>query len=449
MEKTFIKLTEKAMLNFPKEKTNFKIKSDKIEIEIVKRKEGVLVARAFGLDFALKKSDEPITTIDENVSIIMEKIKKTSNVKKGQQEIDNPDYIKSDLGLEERAMLEEKLEGIDEPEGESQGDEEDKEQQEIDEAKITDKNRKAFNENERTQQKSDRELSALNENMQQQQEARQKKGEERVELNLTRENSSDEALKHFIYRTMKVNAQRVIRVRTGAHTYRFEIYDHTGKDVGKTLLTPKIGGKNPRNEIWLLNNDGVFEKKEVDSLLLIQNGRYGFATDRGDGSLGDVTKSYQVTRLPGGEYIGIAALEQQKRNREPSGIEHVKDAVASKKSDHEIKDMITATKEAEKNDTIQEDNRIDIKEVKLLQFLQQEGFSREEIDCIYETIYEGMVKDDMTMADVEKVTTTVRDLKSQGCPMDKIKEIIEDAPKKDEIPDELQKTPWDGTIHRR
>jgi len=39
MEKTFIKLTEKAMLNFPKDKTNFKITSDKIRNKTIHKKQ--------------------------------------------------------------------------------------------------------------------------------------------------------------------------------------------------------------------------------------------------------------------------------------------------------------------------------------------------------------------------------------------------------------------------
>lgn len=417
----FSDILEKSILEFPENKVEMLLTNEKVEITIVRIGTDKYSIRAFGIEIATKEENGPVTykedTLDEIEQIL------GNDEELGQLEIQNPESVKSYLGLEEQAILYEELarkRGTKPPHIE---------QQKVQDNNVKDRisfKRKKQDSLSDKKRKADRQLAEALKRQEEEQERKRQKGQERTVMNLTRENSSDEALKQFIFRTMKINAQKVVRVRTGAHTYEYEIYDQTGKNVGKDLLTPKIGGKNPRMSIWILNNEGHYEKREVDSLLLTRNGRYGFATDRGNGALGDVTTSYQVTRLPGGEYIAVQALEEQKRNREASQIEAVKNATASKNSDHEMKDKILAANEAKEIDAAQKDGVIDTKEVRIIELLRREGFKQEEIDVIFEDIYENTVKEGMSCNEVEKTVTAVRDLKEQGCSIEKIRKVLED-----------------------
>lgn len=423
-ELKFSDIIEQIIANFPKDKIKQVLTNEKIKIEVLRTGIDQYSIRTFGIEIARKKGNSKI----EYQKGKLEEIKQKMNAGElGTKEIGLPDEVGTNF-LDD---LEEDTENNQYEQNKTNSPDQFKQistKENEEETKETEKKtREEVKKNETVEEnkRTNRQLEEMVKQQKRTEQQRKKKTQERTELNLTRENSSDEALKQFIFRTMKINAQRVVRVRTGFHTYEYEIYDQTGKNIGKNLLTPKIGGKNPRMKIWILNNEGHYEQREVDSLLLTQNGRYGFATDRGNSSLQDNTISYQVTRLPGGEYVAIQALEQQKRNREASHNIDVKELTASKKSDYEMKSKILAAESAEEIDEVQKDGKIDTQEVRIIELLRKEGFKQDEIEAIFRDIYQNTVNQGMTCQEVEKTIGLVKDLKEQGASMKQIKNILE------------------------
>lgn len=446
-ELKFSDIIERVIANFPEDRMKQVLTNEKIEIEVLKTGTNQYSIRVFGIEIAEKKGSSNIEYKEEK----LEEIKQKMNAEElGVQEIGLPDDVGTNFldDLEEdtkdKNLEQNKTNSLDQfKQTSTKGNEEKTKKTEKNTREKVKKN-EAVEENKRT----NRQLEEMVKQQKRTEQQRKEKAQERTELNLTRENSSDEALKQFIFRTMKINAQRVVRVRTGFHTYEYEIYDQTGEEVGRKLLTPKIGGKNPRMKIWILNNEGHYEQREVDSLLLTQNGRYGFATDRGNSSLQDNTMSYQVTRLPGGEYVAIQALEQQKRNREASHDTNVKDLTASKKSDYEMKSKILAAESAKKIDEVQEDGKIDTQEVRIIELLRKEGFKQDEIEAIFRDIYQNTVNQGMTCQEVEKTIGSVKDLKEQGASMKQIKNILKNNNNAGDDENDGQRTPGGEALER-
>lgn len=381
---------------------------------------------------------------------------KNNAEEKGAQERQNPETLDNAYrNLEDTEEIKKEIEDGRTPEKQKTPDEllKDKQNDKTNSEEKEDKTRTIKEQDdlstrsERTQQ----ELLDMLKKQQEQEERATKNEQDRSEMNLTRKVTSDEALKNWLKRTLNVDAEKVERVRTGTHSYKYEIYNSKGEEVGDELLSSTIAGNDPRRLIWVLNNEGHYEKKEVDSIVLARNGMYGFATDRGNATLTDIPTSYMVTRLPGGEFIAVQALEQQGRNRESSSIMAVREVTAQKKSLYEIEKDVEAAKTAEDVEAVQEDKTTDIREVEIVKFLKEQGLDENEINEIFKTVYDGVVKQGMTYDQAEKTVFLVKDLKEQGCSMNKIKEILEKQPNKTSKSEEKDRIPggYEGRTPKR
>ena len=230
-----------------------------------------------------------------------------------------------------------------------------------------------------------------------------------TEMETDREISESENMRMFVKRAWRIDANKIYRVKgKDPHDFKYVAKTNSGKYEEIDLSTQREG-RNTRQSIWLMEN-GQLKEKKVDSLLL--RGRYGIATDIPESVTSQNTRSYLVTREPGGRYIAIAASQKRGVHRNTSDDKLQKSYGARARSVYELGDIIDAAQIAEQIYALNKDGKLTTKEA--------------------EMVKEFKIDKNMDDKEIFEAVTLVVELKDMGYECDEMKRILS-ARDKDEI----------------
>lgn len=209
------------------------------------------------------------------------------------------------------------------------------------------------------------------------------------EMDLGREFTDTEDLRKYINDVLgyHIGSGRLYRVRTGTHDFKYMV-EKDGK-YEELDLSSDFGGRNTREEIYILDEDGNFRREEVDSLLLTRDGNRGIATKLPDTGSSDVTKSFAVTREKGGKFVATQLIEKSGQNRDPNLPG--KDRLDRGRGREEIGDDLDNIEEMENKDLGIADDGITVQEITLYEYLEKKGYKPETIDRMIKDIEENKI----------------------------------------------------------
>ena len=230
-----------------------------------------------------------------------------------------------------------------------------------------------------------------------------------TEMEADREISESENMRMFIKRAWRIDANKIYRVKgKDPHDFKFVVKTNSKKYQQIDLSTSREG-RNTSQSIWLME-DGKLKEKKVDSLLL--RGRYGIATDIPESVTSQNTRSYLVTREPGGRYIAIAASQKRGVQRNTTNDSLQKSYGARARSVYELGDIIDAAEIAEQIYAFNKDGKLTTREA--------------------EMVKEFKIDKNMDDKEIFDAVTLVVELKDMGYECNEMKRILS-ARDKDEI----------------
>ena len=152
-------------------------------------------------------------------------------------------------------------------------------------------------------------------------------------------------------------------------------------------LSTRSEGRNTRQDIYILDEDGNFKREEVDSLLLARDGRRGIATKIPDTGSIDVTKSFVVTRDKEGKYVATQLIEKSGQNRDPKlpGADRFDRSRGREDIGKDLENM----EEMEGKDLDFADDGISVQEITLYEHFEKLGFKEDEIDKLIKYMKDG------------------------------------------------------------
>jgi len=220
------------------------------------------------------------------------------------------------------------------------------------------------------------------------------------EMDLGREFTDEEDLREYIRATLKISVDRLYRVKTGPHQFKY-----MGEKDGEYIeldLTEQYEGTNTRQKVYIVQEGVEITLEEVDSLLLTKDGNHGIATKNADVGSTDVTKSFAVTRERGGKYVATQLIEKSGQNRDPRLPG--KDLFDRGRGIEEVEDTIDSIEEMESKDLEIAEDEITVQEISLYEYFEMKGYREEEID--------GMIKymeeENKTVDEAEKRQENMR-----------------------------------------
>lgn len=220
------------------------------------------------------------------------------------------------------------------------------------------------------------------------------------EMDLGREFTDEEDLREYIRATLKISVDRLYRVKTGPHQFKY-----MGEKDGEYIeldLTEQYEGTNTRQKVYIVQEGGEVTLEEVDSLLLTKDGNHGIATKNADVGSTDVTKSFAVTRERGGKYVATQLIEKSGQNRDPRLPG--KDLFDRGRGIEDVEDTIDSIEEMESKDLEIAEDEITVQEISLYEYFEMKGYREEEID--------GMIKymeeENKTVDEAEKRQENMR-----------------------------------------
>lgn len=193
--------------------------------------------------------------------------------------------------------------------------------------------------------------------------------------------SAGEDLSIIMKRMFGERAHEAYRVKDKGDSHKFK-YIGIGND-GK-YFEPSGSraneGTNAKQQCWIQNNNGSFEKKTVDDMMVF--GKYVMATDINVTT--DSTRTLIGQRTPRGEYILMPVLDNRISNA--SSNSYIKDNLARGNSIWEIDDIILAAELGEKIRGTKRDGKLSANEVEFIRKLKKEGVTDEKVRNIVDAI---------------------------------------------------------------
>lgn len=240
------------------------------------------------------------------------------------------------------------------------------------------------------------------------------------EMDLDREFTDTDTLRKWIKDILHESPERVYRRQTGAHD--FEYMAENNGEYKPLELSTDLEGKNTRQEVYIVKEDGTLELDEVDSLLLTKDGTYGIATKVPDGVSTDMTKSFSVTRTKDGKYLATQLIEKSGQNRDPKLPG--KDVGDRTQSVYEKEDFIEQKEEIDNNDMDISEDGVTVDEIGLYEYFKKKGYTPDAIDRMIKDIEENEISTDEA-------------------------ENNEKEANKNNKREEGGRGPWDGPLNRR
>lgn len=210
------------------------------------------------------------------------------------------------------------------------------------------------------------------------------------EMDLDREFTDTDTLRKWVKDVLHESPEKVYRRQTGAHD--FEYMAEINGEYKPLELSTDLEGKNTRQEVYILKEDGTLELDEVDSLLLTKDGTYGIATKVPDGVSTDMTKSFSVTRTKDGKYLATQLIEKSGQNRDPKLPG--KEIGDRTQSVYKKEDFIEQKEEIDNNDMDIAEDGVTVDEIGLYEYFKKKGYTPDAIDRMIKDIEENEISAD-------------------------------------------------------
>lgn len=210
------------------------------------------------------------------------------------------------------------------------------------------------------------------------------------EIDLDREFTSSDNLRKWIKDVLHVSPSRLYRRQIGPHEFEY-MGEYDGK-YKPLELTTDFEGKNTRQQIYIVQDNGEVVMDEVDSLLLTKDGNRGIATKIPDGVSADMTKSFAVTRTKDGKYLATQMIEKTGQNRDPNLPG--KDIADRTRSVYDIEDSIETKEEIERNGMKIAQDGVSVDEIGLFEYYKKKGYTPDAIDRMIKDIEENEISPD-------------------------------------------------------
>lgn len=226
------------------------------------------------------------------------------------------------------------------------------------------------------------------------------------EMDLGREFTDSDDLRKFIRDVLKQDCDRVYRVKTGTHDFKY-MAEKDGKYQELNLSTD-YEGRNTRQQVYIVQEDGKVELDEVDSLLLSKDEDYGIATKLPDTGSSDTTKSFAVTRTNDGKYVATQLIEKSGQNRDPKLPG--KDYFDRAQGREEKADLVENIEEMENKDLEIAKDEVTVQEIGLYEHFEREGYRHDEID----QMIKYMEEEKKTVDEAEELGKKAREIKQKN-----------------------------------
>lgn len=214
------------------------------------------------------------------------------------------------------------------------------------------------------------------------------------EIDLDREFTSSDNLRKWLKDVLHVSPSRLYRRQIGPH--EFEYMGEYDGEYKPLELTTDFEGKNTRQEIYIVQDNGEVVIDEVDSLLLTKDGNRGIATKIPDGVSAEMTKSFAVTRTKDGKYIATQMIEKSGQNRDPKLPG--KDIADRTRSVYDIEDSLETKEEMETAGMAVSKDGVSVDEISLFEYYKKRGYTPDAIDRMIKDIEENEVSLDQAEA---------------------------------------------------